>query len=237
MNADQHAPRLLGAAFLTVVVTSLGSGLLRMAVPGSGSVSDILVAIANRLTLMRISILADLLTSLGVMALAALLYIVLNRVNHIMALVAFGWWLAEAIVLAVSKIGTFALLPLSLDFVRAGTPVGSYYQTLGQFLYYDVDRLLGNTIHMFFYCTGGILWYYLFYKSRYIPRAISLWGLIAVSVGVVGLVFVLFGYDVALIVFLPILPFELAIGGWLMIKGIRQGPETEQRLARANETI
>jgi hypothetical protein len=33
--------------------------------------------------------------------------------------------------------------------------------------------------------------------------------------------FALFGYDVPMYVFLPILPFELAIGVWLMVKGFR----------------
>ena len=33
-------------------------------------------------------------------------------------------------------------------------------------------------------------------KSRFVPRVISLWGLIAVSVGLVGTLFVLLDYDV-----------------------------------------
>ena len=79
---------------------------------------------------------------------------------------------------------------------------------------------------MVFYCIGGILFYYLFLKSKYIPKVLPIWGLIAASLGFIGELFVLFGYAVPLYVFLPILPFELAIGLWLMIKGIRDGSET-----------
>jgi hypothetical protein len=74
---------------------------------------------------------------------------------------------------------------------------------------------------MIFYCVGGILFYYLFLKSKYVPKVLSLWGLIAASLGFIGELFALFGYDVPLYVFLPILPFELAIGVWLMVKGFR----------------
>ncbi len=172
---------------------------------------------------MRISILADLVTSLGVVVLAALLYIVLNKQNKIIALVALGLWLAEALSLALSKTGAFALIPLSLDFVKAGAPEHSYHQTLGEFLYYGVVGMQGQTMHMFFYCLGGLLWYYLFYKSKYIPRVISLFGLIAVAVASVGIVFQFFGYDVPIFVSLPILPFELTIGTWLMLRGIKDG--------------
>ena len=212
--------RLLGAAFLIVVFTSLGSGVLLMSVVGSGGISDNLGDISNRPTLMRFFILDDLVTSLGIIVLAVLLYLVLKKQNEIMALVALGCWLTEAMSLAISKIGASALIPLSLEFVKAGAPEHSYYQTLGEFLYNGVVIQLGQTTELLFYCFGGILWYYLFYKSRYIPRAISLFGLIAVSVGLIGLVIEFLGHDVSIVVFLPILPFELTIGTWLLLRGI-----------------
>jgi hypothetical protein len=218
MNSDKNAPRLLGAMFLIVIVTSaLGGAFLNSAV-GTGSMSDILVNISNNLSFMRISILADMVNSFGIIILAALLYILLNKQNKIIALVAQGSWLAEAIFCALSKLGAFALIPLSLDFVKAGAPIDSFYQTLGGFLYYGLTRQ-GYTIHMFFYILGGILWYSLFYKSEYIPRVISLFGLTAVSVAFVGIGFEFFGYAVPIFVYLPILPFELTIGVWLLIKG------------------
>ncbi len=160
MTSNNKAPRLLGAAFLIVVFTSLSSGLLLASAVGSGSISDILVNISNNPTLMRINVMGDLVTSLGVIVLAILLYIVLNEQNRIIALVALGWWLVEAIALAISKIGALALIPMSQEFVKAGAPENSYYQTLGEFLYYGVDRQLGSMTHMLFYCLGGILWYY-----------------------------------------------------------------------------
>ncbi len=218
-NID-NAPRILGAMFLTVIVTSILGGELLNAAAGSGGISDILMNISKNLTLMRMSILADMANSLGIIALAALLYIVLNKQNKIMALIAFGSWLAEAIFCALSKIGALALIPLSVAFVKAGAPADSYYQALGDFLYAGVTKQ-AYTTHMFFYSFGGILWYYMFYKSKYVPRAISLLGLIAAPVSLAGIVFEYLGYAVPMFVHLPLLPFELMIGFWLLIKGIR----------------
>src|SRR5713226_1261338 len=221
MTTRKCAPRLLGAAFLIVVFTSLGSGLLLMSAVGSGSISDILVDISNRLTLMRLFILGDLVTSLGIVVLAALLYVVLKKQNEIIALVALGCWLTEAMALAISKFGASALIPLSQEFVQAGAPQHSYYQALGEVLYSGVVVQLGQTTELLFYCFGGMLWYYLFYKSRYVPRVISLFGLTAVSVALVGLALQFLGHDVSIFVFLPILPFELTIGAWLLLRGIK----------------
>jgi len=226
MSSDKNTPRLLGAAFLFVMVASILSGLLLTSVIGSGSISDILVNISNNLTLIRISIVVGLATSIGIVVLAVLLFIVLHKQNKIIALVALGWWLAEAITLAVSKIGLFALIPLSLEFVGAGAPAASYFQTLGDFLYSGVYQQADN-IHMLFYSFGGVMWFYLFYRSRYIPRVLSILGLVIESVGLIGMVLLLLAVRVDMLFFYPIAVLELAIGLWLMVKGIREGSEKQ----------
>ncbi|MCJ7616146.1 MAG: DUF4386 domain-containing protein, partial [Desulfobacterales bacterium] len=87
---------------------------------------------------------------------------------------------------------------------------------------------------MVFYCIGGILFYYLFFKSKYVPRVLSLWGIIAASLGFIGTLFEIFNYDVPMYIFLPLLPFELAIGVWLMVKGFNSSainsPSTKTEL-------
>ena len=226
MISEKNAPKLLGAAFLFVFFASLFSGVLLKSVVGSGNMSHDLVNISSQLTRVRLSSLGQILTSSGVVVLAVLLYVVLCRVNRILALVALGWWLAEAITLALSQFGVLALIPLSLDFVRAGAPGESFYQGLGQFLYYGMAKQ-GMNLHMWFYCIGGLLWYAMFFRSRYIPRVIALWGLVAVVLALGAAAFQIFGYAVPLWVSIPIAPFELTIGFWLLLKGIKKGPESE----------
>ena len=169
---------------------------------------------------MRISILVELANSLGIVVLAVLLYVVLHKQNNILALVALGWWLAEAITLAVSKIGAYALIPLSQEFVEAGAPEPSYFQTLGDFLYYGLDRT-GYDICMLFFCLGGILWYYLFYSSRYIPQILSVWGLAAVCLLTIPVLLQLYDRDFTRVrvMGLPYAPYELVLGVWLIVKG------------------
>ena len=56
-------------------------------------------------------------------------------------------------------------------------------------------------------------------------RVISLWGLVAVVAALGAAAFQLFGYAVPLWVSIPLAPFELAIGFWLLLKGIKAGSE------------
>jgi len=224
MISDKNTPRFLGAAYLFVAVLSITAGVLSDMTLLSGSISDSLMNIANNLTQMRISILLELFTSAGVLVLSVLLFVVLNKQNKTIALVALGLWLVEAATLAVSQIGAFALIPLSLEYVTAGAPESSYFQTLGT-LFFGVDRW-GWEIHNLFFGLGGILWYSLFYRSKYIPRVLSVWGLVAVSLLFIAMVLGWFDVRVNILFFLPTMLLELTLGLWLMIKGIKDGSET-----------
>jgi len=213
--------RLLGAAQLIVFVASIFSESLLTSVVGSGSISNTLVNISKNITLMRISNLLALVNSLGIVVLGALFYIVFHRQDESIALVALGLFLVEAIMLAVSKMGTFALIPLGQEFVAAGAPDASYFQALGSFLYHGVDRQ-GYQLHNLLFCLGGILWYYLFLKSGYIPQALSLWGLAAVSLLLIPVLLQIYDRDFThpvMAVGLLYLPFELFLGVWLIVKG------------------
>ncbi|MFP4564224.1 MAG: DUF4386 domain-containing protein [Spirochaetia bacterium] len=216
MSSERNVPRFLGGAFLLVICTSLLGGLLFSA-PAADAPQEILTSISRDIGLYRVSIIADLFNSGAIVALAALLFTVLSRHNRTVALVALGLWLCEAFVLAVSKIGAYGLIPIS---GAAGSgPAASGLEPLVNFLYYGLDET-GYRLHMFFYCLGGILWYILFAASRYVPRIISIFGVAAACAGLIGIVLEFFGYDISIALYLPIGVFELAIGIWLVIRGI-----------------
>jgi len=219
MNSDKFTPRLLGFMFVFVAVASALSGLMLMSLIESDNISNSMINISDDPTKMQMSIVGELITAIGIVLLAVLLYTTLKKQNKIIARWAFGLWITEAIILAVSRISAFRLLYTSQEYVKAGAPDSSYFQTLGS-LFYESTQF-GYAVLMVFYCLGGILFYYLFLKSKYVPKVLSLWGIIAASLGFIGTLIGLFDYNVPMYVFLPILPFELAIGVWLMVKGFR----------------
>ena len=230
MNTDKNTPRLLGAAFLFVAFAALLSAppVNPVAITIVGlpdNISETMIKISDNPTTMLMGIVIWLFTAAGIVLLAVLLYTTLKKQNKIIALWAFGLWIGEAVILAVREISAFALLYTSQEYVKAGAPDSSYFQTLGS-LFYESTQF-GYTVLMVFYCLGGILFYYLFLKSKYVPKVLALFGIIAASLGFIGTLIGLFDYNVPLYVFLPILPFELAIGVWLMVKGIRDGSETK----------
>ena len=218
MISEKNAPRLLGAAFLFVFAVSILSNLMTDSVVGSGNMSDILASVSDNTALMRSGVLVGLLTSIGIVVLAVMFYIVTKHQNKLLALVGLGWWLAEAITLAASKIGALALIPLSQDFVKAGAPEASHFQALGDFLYFGLFKQ-GDDIHMLFYSIGGVLWFYLLFRSRQIPRVLSIPSIAIEFVGLVGMVLLFATGTANMLLFYPIMLVEVVVGLWLVVKG------------------
>jgi len=222
MNLDKNTPRLLGAAFLLQAIASLVSGLILLQpliVPGN--IIDIMTNISNNALQMRASIVVEMITAIGIVILGVLLFITLKKISMKISLVALGLYIIEAGILAASRIPAFSLLRISQESVIAGHP--TYLQTLGN-LFYE-SQSFGYNLHMLAFAFGATLFYYLFFKSGFLPRVLSLWGLIAAPLALIGILFSLFGYNVPIVVFLPNLPFEITMGIWLMVKGIRNSSE------------
>ena len=222
MNLDKNTPKLLGAAFLLQAIASLVSGLILLQpliVPGN--IIDIMTNISNNALQMRASIVVEMITAIGIVILGVLLFITLKKISMKISLVALGLYIIEAGILAASRIPAFSLLRISQESVIAGHP--TYLQTLGN-LFYE-SQSFGYNLHMLAFALGATLFYYLFFKSGFLPRVLSLWGLIAAPLALIGILFSLFGYNVPIVVFLPNLPFEVTMGIWLMVKGIRNSSE------------
>lgn len=217
-ETDRNFPRLIGAAFLLQAVASAVVGLVLLEplkLPG-----DIVATMNNyssHVTQVRAGILGEMVTVTVLVILSVLLYLALKDQSHKIAFVALGLRLTEVAVLAVSRVITFMLLRTSQAFVMEGQPV--YLQTLGN-VFFETQET-AYSLGMIFFTLGGTLFYYLLFKSRYVPRWLATFGLIAAPLAFIGELITLMGFNVPLWVFLPNLPFELAIGLWLLVKGTR----------------
>jgi len=220
MNSVKKTSIVLGIAFLLQFITSIVNGMvLRPALIITGNIIESMTNIANNVWLMKAYILVDMITALGVVFLGAILFIVLKKKNEIIALVALGFYVIEAALLAVSRMEAFSLLRISQEYIVAGQP--DYLQMLGNLSVESMD-FAGSTLHSLVFSIGAILFYYLLYKSRAVPRILSLWGLITVPLVLIGTLSAVFGYEVPFFVYFLYVPFEFVIGIWILAKGINK---------------
>ncbi len=225
MNSDKNTIKLLGAAFLLQALSPMIGGLIRDSIIGTGDITESMTNISKNAGLMRVSIAVEMISAIGVVLLGVLLYVTLKNQDMKIALMALGLYLIEVAALIISQIAIFALLHTSQESVIAGHP--DNLQTLGT-LFLELHELVCGSVLMLVFSLGALLFYYLFYKSGYLPKGLVLFGLLVALLSLIGTMFVLLSIDIPIYVVLILhLPFEIGTGLWLLVKGIKDGSETK----------
>jgi hypothetical protein len=181
------------------------------------NISETMIRIANHAWLLRANVFGEMITAVGVIFLGAVLFLTLRKQSEIRAIVGLGFYILEATLLAASRISALSLLRISQEYSTIGHPIG--LQAIGNMTLASMNA--GYQLLMLPFCLGAILFYYLLYNSAIIPRALSLWGLAAVSLALIGTVSALAGHELSFAVYLPYLPFEFVVGVWILVMGGR----------------
>jgi hypothetical protein len=151
------------------------------------------------------------------------LYPVLRKYNEGLALGAVGFRTVEGVLDFVAVIFLLLLITLSQQFVSAGAPVSSYFQTLGE-LVRSGFHWVANVGKLLAFSIGALLYSIIFYRTKLIPRWLSGWGIVAAIFTMLSALLTMYGliapFSTAQIVLnLPILPQELVLAVWLIVKG------------------
>ena len=219
MNTHRKTGIIVGVLFLTATVT----GMLGDSLVGSIlNAPDYLMNVYPNRTQVVIAVLISFVLGLAVVGIAVLLFPILKKHNEPLALGYVSIRTAEFAILLVWSISPLLLITLSQEYIKAGDPDASNFQTLGAVLI-----ALRHWAWRLVYLLNGVLTLtlaYLLYQSKLVPRSISVLGLIGGAVLLLGTALDMFGLiDVdqgaGLLVVLPGGLFELILPIWLIVKG------------------
>jgi hypothetical protein len=151
------------------------------------------------------------------------LYPVPKKYSESQALGSVGFRISEGVLRFVAVCALLLLITLSQQFVKAGAPDSSYFQTLGVLLYAGY-RWVGNVGSLLAFSIGCLLYYIIFYRTRLVPRWLSAWGLAGGILTMLSCVLVTVGlvapFSIEQVVLaLPIAPQEMVLAVWLIVKG------------------
>jgi hypothetical protein len=126
----------------------------------------------------------------------------------------------EAVRYMATTISWLLLLPLSKVY-QAGTPNASNLQALGDVLL-NVEEIAD--IGAIVFCLGALMFYYVLYRSKLIPRWLSGWGLTAIMINLAAVFLSIFGLvgqlsTAGLVLEIPIAIQEMVMAVWLIVKG------------------
>jgi len=221
MNSNRKTAIAVGVFFLVGYVILLPAGFLTDSILDA---PDYLTNVSANQSQVIIGMFLEFTNAAAVVGIAVLMFPMLKKQNEALALGYAGSRIIESAILIVGHIFLLLLITLSQEYVKAGDPDASYFQTLGTL--FIAERGLTFRMVMIVVSLGGLMFYYLLYQSKLIPRWLSAWGFIGAPLALAAGLIAISGYrpgasmpTSTMILGLPTMLNEIFLGIWLIVKG------------------
>jgi uncharacterized protein DUF4386 len=210
--------RLAGFTFLFYIAVAFPSMVLfNRATSGAGLPAK-LAGIAQHATDLRLAVVLSLGGCFSALVLAVTLYAITRDEDPDLALLGLTCRVGEGLIGAASIPATVALLQLATA-TGPQAPDSAATQALAAFVLEQTPL-----VSALFFAVGSTLFSWLFLRRRMIPVPLARLGVVGSALLVVGLPLQLAGLlsgPVTQLMWVPVAMFELTLGPWLLIKGVR----------------
>jgi len=219
-GTDRKTAAVVGVLFILGTVPALLSLPLAS---NTVNAPDHLTAIATNEGQMLIFTAIKFLMGVACAGIGLALYPILKRYNEGLAIGSAGFRVIEGVLDVVGALLYVVLLALSQEFVKAGAPASSYFQTADVVINAGIGWFRDAAMLLTF-GIGALMYYIVFYQYRLVPRWLTVWGLVGIILTIISALLVMFNLlppfgTIQVILNLPILPQELVLAVWLIVKG------------------
>jgi len=220
MNSYRKTAIIVGVLFIIGTVAGSMSVLILAPILGA---PDYLIRISTNETQVIIGVLLELVMAAAVVAIPYVIFPVFKKHNERVALGYVGARTVEGVGYIAAAVILLSLTTLSQQFVKVGVQDASNFQTLGALLLAGREWATLVGVYIVFNL-GALLFYYLLYRTKLIPRCISVWGLIAALLWLTGVLLVLLNLTTTsstpyTLSFVPMFAQEMVLALWLIVKG------------------
>ncbi len=144
---------------------------------------------------------------------------VFKKYNEVLALGCVVFRGALETVGYMATAGTWLLLlELSREHVEAASPAAPHFETLSTLLVATQSSITAHFTSIVF-SLGALMFYYLFYQSRLIPRWLSIWGLAGAILYLAAPLLAMFGHGFGVLM-APLAVAEIVLAVWLIARGL-----------------
>ncbi len=223
MHADRRIAIVAGMLFIIATVADLISRLV-FVTPILSDPVDLSKVSANESQVL----LGALFLFIGAAAAAGIalaLYPVLRTHGEGLALGSVGFRLIEGVLYLGIVVCLLSLATLSQESAKAGAAASSAFQAQAALLMAARDSL--GEVAVLAFGLGALMYYWVFYQSRLVPRWLSAWGLAAIALLMTSGVLVMLGVTepmstTQVVLALPIFLQEMVLAVWLIAKGFNR---------------
>ena len=218
MNTNRKNAIMAGIFYITATV----AGILSKVFGPNLDAPDYLANLSANENQVIIGALFEFTMAVLIAGIPVWMYPILKKHNAALALGHVVARLIEVVIFTVGVISLLTLLTLSQEFVIAGAPDASYFQTLGTSLL-AVREWGGGVCSTIVFSLSALMLNYILYRSKLIPRWISGWGLIGATLYLASGFLPLFGHGTRSTIYnlmeAPLGLQEMVLAVWLIVKG------------------
>ena len=210
--------RIVGILLLTSII--LGVLVFQILQGPVLFADDFLTATSDNKNSIITSTVLGLLNGIITIIIAVLMLPVFKQYNFGLSFLYLSFTIVSFVMIAMDNVSTLSILELSISHSKHEEVNGETFGIISELVYQKhwwthYMSLLSSSFYMFTF-------YLLFYQSRLIPKILSVAGLIAVSMMSIEILCSIFGQSIGMILMLPLGIVQLALVGWLLIKGINK---------------
>jgi Domain of unknown function (DUF4386) len=235
MDTNRRAALSAGVLFITATAASVSATTLSQPVLNH---SDYLTRVSANANQVTGAALFDFLAAAASAGIAISLYPVLKRWNVGLALGSVVFRTVEAVMYIAGLLTLLSLPTLGQQFTRAASADRVSYQAIGDSLLNVRDQAILAGVLAF--SLGALMYYYLFYRSRLVPRWLSGWGIAAIILMIVACLLAWFSHNPVTtytILALPIGVQEMVLAVWLIAKGFNSAALQSRTGSRVSAAV
>ena len=236
VGAEQRRAEIMVATlFLLTAATSMFAAF---ALDPALKASNLLAGIAPNTAALAWGALLWSINNIGIVFIAVFMYPLLRKLNETAAVGYLAMRIIEGTVMMFGIVATLMLIPLSAEFTKAGAPLNSWYQALGNSLVQA--RLLGlSGVSLPLLGLGGCIFTWQLVRFKLVPRSISVVGLVGYSLVLFAGIASWFGVldaspgGSASLLAVPVAVFEIILlPFWLFFRGFKMPDATETEVSK-----
>ena len=224
MQPTRKTGRVIGILFVLIIAlgaTSLNLRGLSSSLMGS---EDFLEQVFERKFHMRLSIMLNILSSLLWIGIAVYLFPFIKKISRPLAFWYLGLWFIQLCTTLMGDSGHLSLIRLSQEMQSMTSLDLETLNSLGRV--YAHEYFWGHFFALMAYSSSTFLLFIAFFKGRWIPRVLSVWGMAAMTVVFSATVLQFFDVDVDFAFYQQNGYHFIALTLWLLIKGFSPKAET-----------
>lgn len=220
MKSHKNVGRLVGLLFL--LIFAAGITVYQFLQGPVLFADDFLTATSGHSKEIIISTLLLFLSSITDIVIAAILLPIFKKYSITLAFLYLAFSILSFVAISIDNISVLSMLELSLEYTKNGSDNSDSLNSIANVFY--KKHWWTHYLSLLISCFPVFILYYTLYLSKLIPKVLSIFGIIAVVLMFIEMLFSVLGNSISMNMLLPIAVIQLVLPLWLIFKGLNSSP-------------